>query len=226
VGSTNEINQTAKTDMPDRIAFFTDAEDLKKIFDLDESREVIFDPHYNLSRGHHIPVIMENDGAFTIDRIRWGKGFEKQSIPPEKSGPEGIAKLEKQATQRALMPISGFYIWKDEARKDHPFFVRKIDNTLLYVASFINRDQSNEFSYAEMIIKDANTLIQPISETMPCMLKEDLAKEWLRENISAKKLLNTSDSQFLITDLTVHRVTKDVKDLSNNSESLIQPIPK
>lgn len=212
--------------MSNRIAFFADAADLRETFDLDESREVIFDPHYNIARGHHIPVLTEHEGVFSVERIRWGEEFEKKSTAPGKSGDEDIVKLEKRAKARAVIPISGFYIWKSRRKGDHPFFVRKIDNSLLYAAGFIFRDQAKDFSYAEMVITDSNTLIQPISESMPCILKEGLAKEWLRKNISAGELLDTADSQFLITDLTVHRVSKEIKDLSKNEKSLIQPIPK
>lgn len=104
--------------------------------------------------------------------------------------------------------------------------MRKIDNTLLYGAAYTFQDENIEFAYAEFIMGEANTLIQPITETMPVILKHDLAKDWVRNKIGAKDILKAAESQFIITDLTVHRVTKRVKDLSENEASLIQPIPK
>lgn len=212
--------------MSNRIAFFGDAEDLIETFDLKKPGEAIFDAHYNISRGHHIPVITKDNDHFSISRLRWGKDFEKNAKVPEKTDPDSIEKLETKSTGRVVIPMSGFYIWKDEAKKDHPFFVRKIDNTLLYGAAYTFQDENLEFTYAEFIMGEANTLIQPIAETMPVILKHDLAKDWVRNKIGAKDVLKAAESQFIITDLTVHRVTKRVKDLSENEASLIQPIPK
>lgn len=212
--------------MSNRVAFFSDAEDLIETFNLDASGEVIFDAHYNISRGHHIPVITEKNDVLTVGRLRWGKEFEKEGSIPEKADKKILEEMDRAAVRRAIIPISGFYIWKDEAKKDHPFFVRKIDNTLLYVAAFTFRSDKDEYTYSEMIMTEANTLIAPISDSMPLLLKERFAKDWLKDNITPDKILKQAGSQFLITELTVHRVTKEVKDPSKNEKSLIQPIPK
>ncbi|CAN5425555.1 SOS response-associated peptidase [soil metagenome] len=212
--------------MSNRIAFFGDAEDLIETFDLKKPGEAIFDAHYNISRGHHIPVITKDDDNFSISRLRWGKDFEKNAKVPEKADSDSIERLEAESAGRVVIPMSGFYIWKDEANKDHPFFVRKIDNTLLYGAAYIFQDGKKKFTYAELIMGDSNTLIQPIAETMPVILKHELAKDWMRNKIEAKDILKAAESQFIITELTVHRVTKKVKDLSKNDAALIQPIPK
>lgn len=212
--------------MSNRIAFFGDAEDLIETFDLKTPGESIFESHYNISRGHHIPVITKDNDNFSISRLRWGKDFEKNVNVPEKIDPDSIEKLESESFERVVIPMSGFYIWKDVANKDHPFFVRKIDNTLLYGAAYTFQDGKKEFEYAEFIMGESNTLIHPITETMPVVLKHELAKDWVRNKIEAKDILKAAESQFIITELTVHRVTKKVKDLSNNNASLIQPIPK
>jgi len=212
--------------MSNRIAFFADGTDLTELFDLQFSGDAIFEPHYNIARGQHIPVITRKTDSFEINRMRWGKELDDKSPELEASTPEDLKKLEAAATNRSILPISGFYIWKNEKKKDHPFFVRKIDNTLLFVAGYVFSDKKKDFSYTEMALKESNTLIQPISDLMPLLLKPEAAKEWLRGEIGAGDLHKKAEKQFLITDLTVHRVTKELKDLSKNEKSLIQPIPK
>lgn len=212
--------------MSNRIAFFGNSENLIESFELDATSEVLFDAHYNISRGHHVPVIRKIGEKFSISRMRWGKDFERHASIPEKADQEYIKKLEKESSGRCVIPLSGFYIWKDEANKDHPFFVRKIDNTLLYAAAFTFEDEQNEFTYTELIMGESNTLIQPITNAMPVVLKQALAKDWIRGKIASEEILKAAASQFIITELTVHRVTKEVKDLSKNDSSLIQPIPK
>jgi putative SOS response-associated peptidase YedK len=61
---------------------------------------------------------------------------------------------------------------------------------------------------------------------MPLILKRDHAMEWLKNGIEAGQIHNRAQSEFLITELTVHRVSKELSDLSKNDASLIQPIPK
>ncbi len=211
--------------MSNRIAFFADGEILMEHFNLEPSGEVIFDPHYNLSRGYHIPVITAKSGEdeFVIKRVRWGKSMEKSSAPPGITDLDELKKLESDANERALIPLSGFYIWKDEKKKDHPFFVRKIDNTLLYAAAHIFK--GDEEPYTEMLMTESNTLIKPISEAMPMIMKRSLGKKWL-QGVDLEEIVDEVSAQFIITELTVHRVTKEVKDESKNDPALIQPIPK
>lgn len=212
--------------MSNRIAFFSDGSDLREYFGLEESGEAIFDSHYNISRGHHIPVIKHEGEDYHITRLRWGKDFEKDAEPPEVLSKEAVEKLENEAEERAIIPVSGFYIWKRDGKNDHPFFVRKIDNSLLYIAGFTHTDKANDFTYVEMLMMESNTLIQPITDEMPLILKRDHAKDWLKGTIDAGAIHAKAKSEFLITDLTVHRVTKKLNDLSKNDPSLIQPIPK
>lgn len=212
--------------MSNRIAFFSDGSDLIEYFGLDGTGSAIFESHYNIARGHHIPVITRGDEEYKINRIRWGKDFEKDAELPDVLPSEDIKKMEKEAEAKAVIPISGFYIWKRDGKNDHPFFVRKIDNSLLYVVGFTHKDKANDFTYVEMLMMDSNTLIQPITGKMPLILKREHAKKWLKNELESGQIQSMAQSEFLITELTVHRVSKKLNDLSKNEASLIQPIPK
>lgn len=212
--------------MSNRIAFFSDGSDLMEHFELEGSGEAIYESHYNIARGHHIPVLEWDDDTYDLTRIRWGKDFEKDAEPPEVLSPGVIESLEKKAEARAVIPISGFYIWKRDGKSDHPFFVRKIDNSLLYVAGYTHKEKANDFIYVEMLMMESNTLIQPIASEMPLILKRENAKRWLKGDINADTVQSKAASEFLITELTVHRVSKELNDLSKNDATLIQPIPK
>lgn len=211
--------------MSDRIAYFGKETELLDGFELKLTDNRIFEAHYNITRGTNVPVIKLKNDKFYIDEIQWGNNSGKNNSGG-KSGEGDIEKLEKKSVERVVMPISGFYIWKDKANKGHPFFVRKINNAFLYAPAFSFKDESGDSTYAEFLMGEANTLIQPITEEMPVVFKQNRAKEWLREEVSAKEVLKSASSEFLITELTVHRVTKKVKDSLKNDESLIQPIPK
>lgn len=212
--------------MSNRIAFFSDGSDITENFDIKDAGESIFESHYNISRGHHIPVITRSEEEYDLVRMRWGKDFEKNAKPPEVLSPKEIENLEKTSVKRAIIPISGFYIWKRDGEKDHPFFVRKIDNSLLYSAGFTYKDTENDFTYVEILMMESNTLILPITEKMPLILKREHSKKWLTGELESDQIQKVAKTQFLITELTVHRVSKELNDLSKNDASLIQPIPK
>ncbi|MFO7848106.1 MAG: SOS response-associated peptidase family protein [Balneolaceae bacterium] len=212
--------------MSNRIAFFADSGDLKEQFGLSETGDAIFEAHYNIARGHHIPVISGSSDSYKIGRARWGSDFEQDAEIPGVQDKKGLNELSKKADKRVIIPLSGFYIWKREGKEDHPFFVRKIDNTLLYSAGFSFKDEKNDFTYVEILMMESNTLIRPITDEMPLIIKAGLAKKWLNGGVDAAELVKEANNQFLITDLTVHRVSKELNDLSKNDASLIQPIPK
>lgn len=212
--------------MSNRIAFFSDGSEIIEHFNLEDTGETIFESHYNIARGHHIPVITHLGETHELGRMRWGKDFEKDAEPPEVLSSQEIKSLEKKSKTRAVLPISGFYIWKRDGKNDHPFFVRKIDNSLLYAAGFTYVDSENDFTYVEMLMMESNTLIHPITGKMPLILKRELSEKWLTGELEAEKIQSVAKTQFLITELTVHRVSKELNDLSKNDASLIQPIPK
>lgn len=214
--------------MTKRIAFFAERENIMRDFNIGEAGQSIFEPHYNIAKGQHIPVITRGseDESIEINRVRWGRELE-QSAPESGNGEVlSIGEKEKQAINRTVIPLSGFYIWKEGRENDNPFFVRKIDNSLFYAAGLIFRHQKEEYLYCEILHKDANTLIQPITHTMPVIMDKKLAVEWLHQEEPVEKIKEKSDARFLITDITIHRVSKEVKDLSKNTPELIQPIPK
>lgn len=212
--------------MSNRIAFFADGSDLTEQFGLSETGSAIFEPHYNIARGHHIPVLTGERESYTIGRARWGDDFETDADTPSVLSETELTELAGRADHRVIIPLSGFYIWKREGKDDHPFFVRKIDNSLLYAAGFSFTETKNNFTYVELLMMESNTLIRPITDEMPLILKADLAKQWLNGNADPATLMKKAKNHFLITDLTVHRVSKELNDLSKNDASLIQPIPK
>ena len=212
--------------MSNRIAFFAGSSDLTEQFGLSETGDAIFEPHYNIARGHHIPVISGSSESYKIGRARWGSDFEQDADIPGVQDEKGLKDLSKKADHRVIIPLSGFYIWKREGKEDHPFFVRKIDNSLLYSPGFSFSDPKNDFTYVEILMMGSNTLIRPITDEMPLIVKVGLAKNWLNGRVDPAEIVKEAENQFLITDLTVHRVSKELNDLSKNDASLIQPIPK
>lgn len=208
--------------MTKRVAFFADKIEIETYFGISSERENLFQPHYNLSPGQHIPIVRSEDNELTISRVRWGESgssVSSTSLPSENTEEE----LEKKNTSRCVIPLSGFYVWKENREKDHPFFVRMLNAPVMSVAG-ICYDEGE--SYFKLISTESNPLIYPMSKIMPVLLDKTLANEWLNSPLSAGELLDKAGDLFLLTDISVMRVNKKVNDPTLNDPSLVQPIPK
>lgn len=207
--------------MAKRVAFFADKESVENYFNLESNRDNIYEPHYNLSAGHHIPIVRKSGAEKSIRRVRWGdEDVHETSVDIEKATDQ----LQKKEYMSCAVPISGFYIWKDDKEKGSPFFVRMINGPLMVAAGIYNKKDD----FFKLITMPSNVLINPMSETMPVLLDRELTSKWLEaeEENETAEIIEKAKKLFLLTDLSVLRVSEKVNDPSNNDEKLIQPIPK
>ncbi|MGF1669732.1 MAG: SOS response-associated peptidase [Balneolaceae bacterium] len=218
--------------MIDRVAFFASKENFEDYFNLFIEKEAIFDPHYNLAPSHEIPILLneENGEKIKILRARWGFNNSNNgdnslfNIRIDKA----LKKLQSQHVQPCIVPVSGYYIWKDNDKKKQPFFVRMLNESVMAIAGLAIKSSHNNSGkwFCSIIITDANALIHPITESMPLIFTSALATTWLTKPDERSSVLLQADKLFLLTEMTVHRVSKKVTDIKNNSPKLIQPIPK
>lgn len=209
-----------------RVAFFLSGEEIENFFKTVISGDSILEPHYNLARGQHIAAIIEKDGERIVERVRWGTKLENRNLNGNDGSPDSFNEdLLKRAVKRTVIPLNGFFIWKDGREKDHPFFVRMMDNTPMALAGVILKSDDGN-TYCEMLQTEANPLIQPMTKTMPLMLNREFISKWLDTDQNPKEVIEKAGSLFLITDITTLRVSKKVNDPSKNNPELIQPIPK
>ncbi len=212
--------------MANRVAFFASKEDIEKLFSLDTENEEFFEAHYNITPGQQLPVVVmgnEKD-LFEINQVRWGGSANSKAEKTTLHSSEIKAALDDKKLQRCVLPLSGFYVWKDDKQKEQPFFVRMLDSSIMSVAGVIESDDNGEF--VRIVTMESNPLIQPMSENMPLLLDRVTAIQWLQPDSDPKHVLESAKNLYLLTDLSVLRVSKKVNDPSNNDPKLIQPIPK
>lgn len=209
--------------MAKRVAFFASKEEVQEYYNIETKKETLFEPHYNLSPGHQLPVINIFKDDPEINRIRWGQmgtsGAEKTTIAKN----DVLDELKKENVKRCILPLSGFFVWKDDKEKNHPFLIRLLNNSVMSLAGlFYNEDEP----FVSIITTESNALVQPMSPNMPLMLDRPTALQWLEPGIETNDLLKAADNLFMLTELSVLRVSKKVNDPKNNSPEIIQPIPK
>ncbi len=201
-----------------RIAFFATKQEVETFFGITAESEQLFEPHYNITTGYHIPVVSKENNEIGITRIRWGSKNGDSTADLETS-----SELLTKGAIPCAIPLSGFYVWKDNREKDHPFFVRMLNGPLMVTPGLIFEDDQR---FIKFIISDANVLVQPMSEKMPLILDRDTALRWIDDGARNIELLTSSVNRVLLTDLSVMRVSKKVNDPKYNDPKLIQPIPK
>jgi len=207
--------------MAKRVAFFAGKESVENYFDLESNRDNIYEPHYNLSAGHHIPIVRRIGDENSISRVRWGdEKTHETTVDCDKV----TELLQKKENLSCAVPLSGFYVWKDDKEKGSPFFVRMINGPLMVAAGIYDKNAET----FKLVTMPSNVLINPMSETMPVLLDRELTFKWLQaeEENETAEIIEKAKKLFLLTDLSVLRVSEKVNDPSNNDEKLIQPIPK
>lgn len=210
----------------ERYVLNTERETMEEVFGVNSTSTAILEPTFNAAPGHSLPIIYLNQGMPVLKSAIWGLEEGKMNIYSldidDVLGNNKYRPLLKK--NACIIPITGFYKWKKSVDDPLPFLIRIHTQELQAIAGFYieNDDSRNSFC---VITKDANVLIKPLDNTMPCILDPKKTKSWL--NGSAEKILRAGFNDIsLLPEMTAIRVPSLVNDLSKNSPDLIQPIPK
>lgn len=210
----------------ERYVIHTDNETVEKTFGVNTSSQSIFDPNFNAASGHSLPVIFKEKGVSTIQSKIWGITKGKQTISSVEISEvlQDEYYLDLLKSKPCIIPVTGFYKWKQTVDDPLPFFVRIHTRDILAIAGFYLENESGRNSFC-VITMEASVLLKPLENSMPCILSPGKFESWL--NGGAVGLLKEGfKDTSLLPDMTVVRVPDLVNDLSNNHKDLIQPIPK
>ena len=116
-----------------------------------------------------------------------------------------------RSSGRCLVPASGFYEWKTEARRKQPFYFHAKNESLLALAALFERDT---FS---LITTAPSAALHNIHDRMPLIIARENYAAWLG-----------GDEQLLEKPVTLelqrHPVGMAVNRVANDSPRLIEPV--
>lgn len=210
--------------MSNRLVLLASLKDFEKFFgmQIDDAEEL--PARYNVSPGEQIPVILAGEQEAVLEEVIWGVAEGDSHLIGADKAVEG---LEKGELERCIIPVSGYYKWKrDGKRSEYPFFIRMLDDPLMALGGVIFPADGDEPRRCAIVETSSNALIQPLDPLMPLQFDREFSSEWLREEMDIDDLVKEARQLFLMTDMTVLRVSDKVNDPSNNSPDLIQPLPK
>lgn len=186
---------------------------IQEHFEVESKSDSLYDASYNVFQNSAMPVIFGNRSIKT--------GIWSGSVSKGEVLTSGTLR-ETLNAKPCIIPASGFYMWKQTVKDPLPFYVRLLSRKVIGLAGYLDDEEGLEF---HVITMESNVLLQPLEETMPCILEPHMYDGWL--NGEALSILSSQfKSTALMPDLAVYRVPDLVNDPTQNSKELIQPIPK
>ena len=197
-------------------------------FDILESKNfgsknsIIYETNFNITPQTKVPIFIENE----LTMATWGFfpdwiKNQKNSKPLFNTRWETVQEKRtfKAAFKkhRCLVPISGWYEWKNVNDEKQPYFFYK-QNELLKAAGLYWLRSSGDIEFS-IITKEAEDNLLTIHNRTPLILNNDSQKLWT-SHIDLNNLYSDISKQ-KNPSINFHRVSKSVNNPKNTNSSLI-----
>lgn len=189
-------------------------------FDLKNS--ISYETNFNITPQTKVPVFIENE----LTMATWGFfpdwiKNQKNSKPLFNTRWETVQEKRtfKAAFKkhRCLVPISGWYEWKNVNDEKQPYFFYK-QNELLKAAGLYWLRSSGDIEFS-IITKEAEDNLLTVHNRTPLILNNDSQKLWT-SHIDLNNLYSDISKQ-KNPSINFHRVSKSVNNPKNTNSSLI-----
>jgi len=195
-----------------------------------------FPPRYNVAPTQPVPIVRIVEGKRQFALVRWGL------IPPWVKDPRKFTLLinargesanEKPAfrnamrRRRCLVPADGFYEWKNEGGRKHPYCVRPRDGGPIAFAGLWETwmgPNGEEMETATIITTAANRELARLHERMPVIVPPEAFDLWLDcsnvDAITAAALFMPAREGLL----EAYEISPAVNRTANDGPKLIEPV--
>jgi putative SOS response-associated peptidase YedK len=212
-----------------RYVLFSHPESLIKGFDIVQIDSLTGLPNYNVSPGTSVPIIVSGPNRdHHLKQSTWD-GFlfslsENQSALTSawiRKTPDLVKVFQRK---RCVIPMNGYYEWKKVTEAIQiPFYFRILNRELFGVAGLYEIDEKGTFSFVPIETR-ANEIVEPLSETMPAIISDELVHRWLDPLYPNPDLLHDILSPHRTIEMSSYRVTLKQSDTQSNTKNLIQPV--
>tara|TARA_A100000164_G_C21761261_1_gene701707 strand:- start:272 stop:913 length:642 start_codon:yes stop_codon:yes gene_type:complete len=196
--------------------------DLLESENFDSKNSIIYETNFNITPQTKVPIFIENE----LTMATWGFfpdwiKNQKNSKPLFNTRWETVQEKRtfKAAFKkhRCLVPISGWYEWKNVNDEKQPYFFYK-QNELLKAAGLYWLRSSGDIEFS-IITKEAEDNLLTIHNRTPLILNNDSQKLWT-SHIDLNNLYSDISNQ-KNPSINFHRVSKSVNNPKNTNSSLI-----
>lgn len=213
--------------MVDRYTLTLKADELALTLGAEVSKE--YATHFNAAPSKRLPIITSQN-RHMLSFFHWGLisnlSNNKSMSPkffnlPADSVMTKASYKRKLGTHRCVIPMDGFYVWKQVAKKQvipHYFFFP--DKKVFSIAGIWEESEESANSFI-MITRPANDQLLSFQEDMPAILDAGETRKWLESDDSSEleKLLQGNSTEQMIS----HNVSPKIRDIELNDVSLTKP---
>ena len=193
-------------------------------------------PSYNICPTDPVDVLLPKEGGgLDFVRMRWGLVPYWWSKPLKQVPATFNARSDTVATKpmfrdafkrrRCVIPMSGFYEWRQMADGKQPFFISGDEAPVLSVAglwdNWKNRETGETIRSCTMIVSEANPFMSEIHDRMPVFLGQETLHPWLEGKAGTETLLPASAAHLRAWPVS-RRVNSSKAD--KEDRTLIEPI--
>lgn len=222
--------------MAERYALY-EIEKLRDRFILSNGVPIGVKRSYNISPTQLGAVIVSRDGVNVLERMKWGfipaTAKDSNSVFRYKTYLAKSEGIFSKATwqepirhSRCLVPVNGFYEWRQGADGNEPYFVRPVDQDLFAFAgiysSWTDPQGETRGTFAIVTTLYDRGPKKPLQRAI--ILRPSDEAEWLNPAVDDMNTLYGLMRPTPDDVLRAHRVSLAVKNAKRNTEQLIQPV--
>lgn len=199
--------------------------------------EQLLHPGFNVAPGNYAAVIHRDAAGLSLEPMRWGlvprwaKSLESLKSKPinarSETADSGAMFRDAFRSSRCLVPAMGFFEWQGSKPPKQPWFIHARDQELLSFAGLCSRwvepTSGTQLQTFTILTTDANEVVRPIHDRMPCILHPEEEEEWLAGSTSlehCKALLRP----YPVEETLAYRVSTAVNRPGGDGPSLIEPV--
>jgi len=203
-------------------------------FALTETSDVELAPRYNVCPGESVVAVVGGPHGRTLANFRWG--FVPAFARDLSTGPRAInARAETVADRpafrdafrrrRCLLVADGFFEWRREEGRKHPFLVRLRTGRPMGFAGIWERWVSREGSAlatCAIVTCQANEVVAPIHDRMPVIVGPADRERWLDPALGDPELVRTVLVPYRAEEMEAYPVSRLVNSPRNDSPDCIR----
>lgn len=151
---------------------------------------------YNLAPTQRAAVVLGDGDKLELRKLRWGlippwvkdlKGsYATINARIETVGTKPAYRGAWKAPRRCLVPMAGYYEWRDEDGGKQPYYITRADGAMLYAAGLweprhrLQPPEDDSDGSVTVITHDAVELAGTVHDRMPVFLDPAYAREWMK----------------------------------------------
>ena len=164
-------------------------------------REFGLAPRYGIAPGDWIGAVWtpENaNGARWFSGFRWGvtlANLDENHAARRLFSARAETLARKPAWRdsfrfrRAVVPVDGFWMWREIDGENRPFLIHDKVGAPLYVAALWNNADNRGAGELAIVSVPSNRLVEPLGARMPAILRGDEINVWLEPGIVSERPL-------------------------------------